>query len=46
MPQAILINWDYTFDRYIVESLIDKIVISEDKNTKKKKVDMYYKFQV
>ncbi len=32
------------FDRFIVESLIDKIIISEDKETRKKKIDIYYKF--
>lgn len=31
-------------DRIMVEELIDKIVITEDKFTKKKKIDVYYKF--
>ncbi|WP_102401504.1 recombinase family protein [Haloimpatiens massiliensis] len=32
------------FDRFIVESLIDKIVVTEDKNTRDKRVQVYYKF--
>lgn len=33
------------FDRYTVENLINKIVVTEDKDTKEKKVDIYYRFQ-
>lgn len=33
-------------DRQLVENFIDKIVISEDKNTKEKKADIYYKFRI
>lgn len=33
------------FDRTTVESLIDKIVVSEDKDTKEKTIDIYYKFR-
>ncbi|WBW98385.1 recombinase family protein [Oceanirhabdus sp. W0125-5] len=32
------------FDRMTVESLINKIIITEDKETKEKKIDIYYKF--
>ncbi|KYH34432.1 recombinase [Clostridium tepidiprofundi DSM 19306] len=32
------------FDRFTVESLIDKIIISENKETKEKIIDIYYKF--
>lgn len=34
------------FDRAIVEALVDKIIVSEDKETRDKKVDIYYKFSV
>lgn len=33
------------FDRTTVESLIDKIVVSEDKDTREKEIDIYYKFR-
>lgn len=33
------------FDRVIIESLIDKIIVSEDKDTREKVVDIYYKFR-
>nr|WP_308437274.1 DUF4368 domain-containing protein [Clostridium botulinum] len=32
-------------DRFIIESLIDKIIVSENKITKKKNIDVYYKFK-
>lgn len=32
------------FDRIIVEKLVDKIIVTEDKTTKEKKVDIFYKF--
>lgn len=32
------------FDRLIVESLIDKIIVTEDRITRDKRVDVYYKF--
>lgn len=32
------------FDRFVVESFIDKIIVSEDKMTKEKKIEIYYKF--
>lgn len=31
-------------DRFILESLVDKIVVSEDRDSKDKSVDVYYKF--
>ncbi|MCY6369949.1 recombinase family protein [Clostridium ganghwense] len=33
------------FDRTTIESLIDKIVVSEDKDTREKIIDIYYKFR-
>ncbi|HAR84774.1 MAG TPA: resolvase, partial [Clostridium sp.] len=38
-----IINFE-EFDRFIVESLIDRIVVTEDKDTRYKKVKVYYKF--
>ncbi len=38
-----IINFE-EFDRAIVESLIDRIVVTEDKDTRYKKVQVYYKF--
>ncbi|AEB76996.1 recombinase family protein [Clostridium botulinum] len=32
-------------DRFIIENLIDKIVVSENKITKEKNIDIYYKFK-
>ncbi|CAG7840339.1 hypothetical protein CLOHAE12215_01763 [Clostridium haemolyticum] len=32
-------------DRFIIESLIDKIIVSENKITKEKNIDVYYKFK-
>ncbi|WP_125154610.1 recombinase family protein [Clostridium rectalis] len=34
------------FDKIIVEALIDKIVVSENKYTKDKNIDIYYKFHI
>lgn len=39
-----IINFE-EFDRFIVERLIDKIVVKQDKITKDKMVKIYYKFQ-
>nr|WP_291632318.1 recombinase family protein [Clostridium sp.]MBK5234142.1 recombinase family protein [Clostridium sp.] len=33
-------------DRITVENLIEKIIISEDKETKQKSIDIFYKFQI
>ncbi|MCH5135896.1 recombinase family protein [Clostridiaceae bacterium UIB06] len=33
------------FDRTMVEELIDKIIVTEDKVTKEKKIDIFYKFR-
>jgi site-specific DNA recombinase len=33
------------FNRQMVEKLIDKIIISEDKNTKEKGIEIFYKFK-
>ncbi|WP_423219559.1 DUF4368 domain-containing protein [Clostridium novyi] len=32
-------------DRFILESLVDKIIVSEDRDSKDKSVDVYYKFK-
>lgn len=34
------------FDRMLVESLIDRITVTEDKNKRCKSIDIYYKFQI
>jgi len=34
------------FDRMMVESLIDKVIVAEDIKKKYKKIDIYYKFQI
>jgi hypothetical protein len=40
-----ILNFD-EFDRMTVESLIDKVIVTEDKKNKEKKVDIFYKFQI
>lgn len=35
-----------SLDRIMVENLIEKIIISEDKETKQKSIDIFYKFQI
>jgi len=40
-----ILNLD-EFDRMMVESLIDKIIVTEDKKRKEKRIDIFYRFQI